>query len=214
MQKEDNNNKEWYTKNEILDLYPIGITTYKKRIKKLDNPQYSSSTRLNKSILGSSNSNYKCVREIHCSALECLFGNTRVPNNGCTDKVIKWVNNHYWDWFGDIVPGKSYPVELKGKMKYFFSQLKKDTKKDSALVLFYSIEKNTDDEYFHTHFLLKVESKNINRPYLMSKLELICEENNRKEERIYIEPYDYQKYGKRGSTYNMKNLQFGYEILK
>ena len=49
--------KEWFSKNEILELYPIGLSTYKKRIKKLSSPPYNSYSRiLNKSI---DNSNLK-----------------------------------------------------------------------------------------------------------------------------------------------------------
>jgi len=46
-----NRNKEWFNKKEILDVYPIGETTYKKRIKKLLDPTYSGSTRFVKKSL-------------------------------------------------------------------------------------------------------------------------------------------------------------------
>ena len=57
-----------------------------------------------------------------------LFGNVRVPSLNNTEKIQKWINNVKWDWFCNIVPTKTLPVELKGKMNYFFSQLKKNSK--------------------------------------------------------------------------------------
>ena len=205
--------KEWYNKNEILKLYPMGVTTYKKRIKKLNTPPYKDYTRiLSKSL---ENSNLKSVkyREIHNSILNDLFGNVRVPNLKNINKIIMWVNNNTWDWFGDIIPSKTYPSELIGKMNFVFSELKK-LNKECKVTLFYSIEKNTEDEYYHCHFLIKNDFCSLTKNKIMEILELVIEENTSKETRIYLKPYDYKNFGKDGSNYTLKDFQYGYKILK
>ena len=205
--------KEWYNKNEILELYPMGNTTYKKRIKKLSTPPYKDCTRiLSKSL---ENSNLKSVkyREIHKSILNDLFGNVRVPNLKNINKIIKWVNNNTWDWFCDIIPSKTYPSELIGKMNFVFSELKK-LNRECKVTLFYSIEKNTEDEYYHSHFLIKNELCRLSKNEIMEILELVAEKNTSKETRIFLEPYNYNNFGKRGSNYTLKDFLYGYEILK
>jgi hypothetical protein len=205
--------KEWYSKNEILELYPIGLSTYKKRIKKLNSPPYKSYSRiLNKSI---DNSNLKSIqyREIHKSILDELFGNVRVPNLKNTSKVIKWVNNNTWNWFGNIIPSKTNASELIGKMNYVFSELKK-LNKECKVTLYYSIEKNTEDEYYHSHFLIKNEFCTIPKNEIIEILELVAEKNTPKETRIYVKPYDYKNFGNDGSSYTLKDFKYGYEILK
>ena len=205
--------KEWFSKNEILELYPIGLSTYKKRIKKLSSPPYKSYSRiLNKSI---DNSNLKSVqyREIHKSILDELFGNIRLPNLKNTSKVIKWVNNNNWDWVCNIVPCKTYPYELECKMNFVFNELKK-LNKECKVTLYYSIEKNTEDEYYHSHFLIKNEFCSIPQNEIMKILELVAEKNTSKETRIYVKPYDYKNFGNDGSSYTLKDFKYGYEILK
>jgi hypothetical protein len=207
------NKKEWYNKVEILQIYPIGITTYKQRIKKLNTPQLSGYTRMARQILKESNLKMIEKREIHIEVLNELFGDVRVPDLKNISNVIKWVNNTKWDWFGDVIPSKSFPLELKGKMNYLFKQLKKKGG-INKLILFYSIEKNTKDNYFHSHFLIKDESCKLSKEVLLECLELISEKNTAKEKRIYLEPYDYKNHGTNGSNYTLKDFQYGYEILK
>ena len=205
--------KEWYNKNEILELYPMGVTTYKKRIKKLSTPPYKDYTRIATKRLENSNLKSVKYREIHKIILNDLFGNVRVPNLKNITKVIKWVNNNTWDWFGDIIPSKTYPSELIGKMNFVFSELKK-LNRDCKVTLFYSIEKNTEDEYYHSHFLIKNEFCSIPQNEIIEILELVAEENTSKETRIYLKPYDYKNFGKDGSNYTLKDFKYGYEILK
>lgn len=205
--------KEWYNKSEILQIYPIGITTYKQRIKKLDTPQLSGYTRMVRQSLKQSNLKMIEKREIHREVLNELFGDVRVPDLRNISHVIKWVNNTTWNWFGDVIPSKSFPLELKGKMNYLIKQLNKKTR-GSKVVLFYSIEKNTKDNYFHSHFLIKDDSRNLSKEVLLECLELISEKNTSKETRIYLEPYDYTNHGTNGSNYTLKDFKYGYEILK
>jgi len=205
--------KEWYNKNEILELYPMGVTTYKKRIKKLSTPSLKDYTRI--ATMSLENSNLKSVkyREIHKSILNELFGNIRLPNLKNTSKVIKWVNNNNWDWVCNIVPCKTYPYELECKMNFVFNELKK-LNKECKVTLYYSIEKNTEDEYYHSHFLIKNEFCSIPQNEIMKILELVAEKNTSKETRIYVKPYDYKNFGNDGSNYTLKYFKYGYEILK
>jgi hypothetical protein len=206
--------KEWFNKNDILEIYPIGITTYKSRIKRLSSPQYSRYTRFNSLKLENSNLDAIPIREIHRDILNELFGDTRRPNLSDTSKVVKWVNNCRWHWFGDIVPSKTLPNELKGKMKYLFKSLKNDGGKENNLVMFYSIEPNTDDSFFHCHFLIRDDLGVLKEKEITNRLELVCEPNTSTETRIYLKKYDYYNFGKRGSDYTLKRLEYGFEIMK
>ena len=62
--------KEWYNKKEILELYPLSLATYKKRIKNID----SSKTKFINSKSGSP------TRLIHQSILDELFRKRRRLN--------------------------------------------------------------------------------------------------------------------------------------
>ena len=205
--------KEWYEKKDILKIYPIGITTYKKRIRRLNPPQSIDYTRLVKRELPKSNLNHIQVREIHYSILDELFGNIRTPSQRNTKKVITWVNNTKWDWIGNIVPSKSYPLELKGKMEFLYTHLSKKIKTNSKIVLFYSIERNTQDEYYHAHFLIKEINCIIDKETIMNSLELIAEENSAIEKRIYLKNYDFENFGTSGAGYSIKELKYGFDIL-
>jgi hypothetical protein len=98
-------------------------------------------------------------------------------------------------------------------MNYVFSELKK-VNKECKVTLYYSIEKNTEDEYYHSHFLIKNELCSIPQNDIMEILELVAEKNTSKETRIYLKPYDYKSFGKDGSNYTLKDFKYGYEILK
>lgn len=210
---QQNDKKEWYNKEDILKIFPIGVTTYKQRIKKLNTPQLSGYTRMISKPLEDSNLKKIQVREIHSSVLNELFDKVRLPSINNIAGVMKWVNNTTWSWFGDIIPCKTYPLEIKGKMNYLFDRLKK-IDKECKIALFYSIEKNTEDDYFHCHFLIKVNSCELPKEVIIEQLELIAEQNTSKETRIYLKPYDYKNHGKNGSKYTLKDFQYGYEILK
>jgi len=212
-----NNNtftKEWLSKNEILNLYPIGLTTYKKRIKKLREKKYIKHTRLIRKELNYSNLKTTIERQIHYSVLNEIFGGVRTPSLTDIPKLNKWINLNKWDWFCNIIPSKSYPIELRKKMEYFFSQLKKNNLVSSKPILFYTIEKNSGDEYFHCHFLLKTGESNIDKPFIETLLKDICEQNNRLETRIWVKPYNYEVFHTRGSSYTAKDFSIDYDLLK
>jgi hypothetical protein len=194
--------KEWNTKKEILETYPISIATYKKRIKDID----PSKTKFIKSKSGSP------TRYIHHSVLDELFRKRRRLSPKEFDLTIRWVRNHYWNYFGDIVPGSSNVDDLIDKMRFIFNELKKLQMEKNQLTLFYAIEKNTEDKYYHAHFLIDCAKDMLVAEDIEDKLELICDPNSNKEGRIYIKEYDLS-YGKGGAIYNSKEKRFFYEVL-
>lgn len=194
--------KEWYNKNEILDLYPISSTTYKKRIKNID----SSKTKFTTSKTGSP------TRLIHHSILDELFRKRRRLSSKEFNQTIKWVRIHYWNYFGNIVPVSSSIDDLKFKMRFLFEELKKLKMEKNHLNLFYSIEKNTNDEYYHSHFLIDCAKDMLILGDIEDKLEIICEPNTKNESRIHLEEYDL-KFGKDGAIYSSKEERYFYEIL-
>ena len=193
---------EWYTKNEILKLYPISSSTYKQRIKNLE-PTHS------KFITSKSGSP---TRYIHHSVLDELFRKRRKLSSKEFEQTIKWVRNHYWNYFGDIVPGSSNVDDLIKKMRHLFDELKKLQMKKNQLTLFYAIEKNTKDKYYHAHFLIDCAKDMLIAEDIEDKLELICDPNSYKERRIYLKEYDLT-YEKGGAIYNSKEKRYFYEVL-
>ena len=136
MQYNNKTNKEWYTKNDILNEYPIGVSTYKKRIKILSDIKYSPYTKLIKKEFPNNN---LTERIIHYRLLDELFGTIRVPDKANSKKVFKWVKNNNWNWFCNIIPSHTNACELKWKMEYFFKQLKKKVSTENEIIFFYAI---------------------------------------------------------------------------
>ena len=195
-------NKQWYNKKEILELYPISTATYKKRIKNID----STKTKFITSKSGSP------TRYIHHSVLDELFRKRRRLSPKEFDLTIKWVRNHYWNYFGDIVPGSSNVDDLIDKMRFIFNELKNLQMEKNQLTLFYAIEKNPDDKYYHAHFLIDCAKDMLVIEDIEDKLELICDPNSYKEGRIYLKEYDLT-YEKGGAIYNSKEKRYFYELL-
>jgi hypothetical protein len=194
--------KEWNTKKDILKTYPISIATYKKRIKDID----PSKTKFITSKSGSP------TRYIHHSVLDELFRKRRRLSSKEFEQTIKWVRNHYWNYFGDIVPGSSNVDDLIKKMRYLFDELKKLQMEKNQLILFYAIEKNTEDKYYHAHFLVDCARDMLVAEDIEDKLELICDPNSYNEGRIYLKEYDLS-YDKAGAIYNSKEVRYFYEVL-
>jgi hypothetical protein len=194
--------KEWYNKKEILELYPISLATYKKRIKEID----PTKTKFTKSKVGSP------TRYIHHSLLDELFRKRRRLSSKEFEQTIRWVRNHYWNYFGDVVPGSSNIDDLIDKMRFIFNELKNLQMEKNQLTLFYAIEKNTEDKYYHAHFLIDCARDMLVAEDIEDKLELICDPNSYKEGRIYIKEYDL-KFDKGGAIYNSKEKRYFYELL-
>jgi hypothetical protein len=192
--------KEWYTKKDILKIYPFSTSTYKNRIKEI-NPFF---TKFIKSKTGSP------TRLIHHSVIDELFRERRRLSQREYNQTIKWVRIHYWNYFGDIVPVSSTIDDLKSKMRFLFEELKKLQMEKNQLNLFYAIEKNTNDEYYHAHFLIDCAKDMLEIDGITSILEIICDPNTNKESRIYLKEYDLG-YDKGGAIYNSKEVRYIYE---
>ena len=195
-------NEQWYNKKELLELYPISTATYKKRIKNID----PTKTKFITSKSGSP------TRYIHHSVLDELFRKRRRLSSKEFEQTIKWVRNHYWNYFGDIVPVSSNVDDLIDKMRFIFNELKNLQMEKNQLTLFYAIEKNTEDKYYHAHFLIDCARDMLVLGDIEDKLELICDPNSYKEGRIYIKEYDLT-YDKGGAIYNSKEKRYFYEVL-
>ena len=193
---------EWNTKNEILKLYPISIATYKKRIKNID----STKTKFITSKSGSP------TRLIHHSILDELFRKRRRLSSKEFDLTIKWVRNHYWNFIGNIVPVSSSIEDLKNKMRFLFEELKTLQMEKNQITLFYTIEKNPKDKYYHAHFLIDCAKDMLVLADIEDKLTIICEPNTINESRIHLEEYD-MKYEKDGAIYSSKEESYFYEVL-
>ena len=193
---------EWYNKKEILKVYPISSSTYKKRIKNID----SSKTKFITSKSGSP------TRLIHHSILDELFRKRRRLSTKEYKQTIKWVRNHYWTFIGNIVPVNSSIDDLKNKMRFLFDELKTLQMEKNQITLYFAIEKNPNDNYYHAHFLIDCARDMLNLGDFEDKLAIICEPNTINESRIHIEEYD-MKYDKGGAIYNSKEKRYFYEVL-
>jgi hypothetical protein len=194
--------KEWNTKKDILETYPISSATYKKRIKDID----PTKTKFIPYKSGSP------TRLIHHSILDELFRKRRRLSLKEFKQTIKWVRNHHWNYFGDVVPGSSNVEDIINNMRYFYNKLKELQMEKNQLTLFYAIEKNTEDKYYHAHFLIDCAKDMLVTEDIEDKLELICDPNTNKEKRIYIKEYDL-KFDKGGAIYNSKEKRYFYEVL-
>ena len=83
---------------------------------------------------------------------------------------------------------------------------------NNRLTLYYSIEKNPNDNYFHSHFLIDCTKDMIELTDINDKLTIICEPNTISESRIYLEEYNV-KSQKAGAIYSSKEQKFFYEVL-
>ncbi len=194
--------KEWYNKKEILELYPLSLATYKKRIKNID----SSKTKFINSKSGSP------TRLIHQSILDELFRKRRRLSSKEFNQTIKWVRNHYWNFIGNIVPVSSTIQDLKNKMRFLFDELKSLQMEKNQIILYYSIEKNSNDNFYHSHFLIDCARDMIEQNDIKDKLTIICEPNTLYESRIHLEEYNII-YDKDGAIYSSKEVRYFYEIL-
>jgi hypothetical protein len=194
--------KQWYTKKEILELYPISNSTYKTRLRNID----TSKTKFVPSVVGSPK------RLIHVSELDNLFRQRRRLSKRDYKQTIKWVRNHNWNYIGNIVPVSSSIDDLKHKIRFLFEELKIQQIENNRLTLFYTIEKNPNDNYYHAHFLINCEKDMIDQSEIINKLEIICEPNTTQFSRIHLETYD-NKYGKGGAFYSSKQIFYFHELL-
>ena len=179
----------WYTKKDVLEIFPITERTYFRKLKLIRDVEFNTKE----------NPHGKSTNLVHRNDLKRIFSVKRIPNN-LTDKEVrrKYIGTTNWGIIGNIVPVTSTVYELVKKMEFVFCELKKLDKK---LILFYSIEPNPKDKYFHAHFLMKT---NLSINVIKEFLSLICDNNTPYEKRIFIEKYNYIDYHFSGSFYSYK----------
>lgn len=193
-------NDEWYDIVKICSLYDLSNTICKQRLRK------------NKSIIkeGETLKSFKSRRGkrthlYHYSILNQIFGLRKKPNHLIIRNVrMNYIGTSKWDYIGFITPPRSSVTDLKYKMKYMLDQLVFMFGKKSGIKLFFSIEPNPNDKYYHCHFLIysKIKMKEIS--HLKSLLEIIAGDKNKYETPYIIREYDYFNYGYTGSFYSFK----------
>jgi hypothetical protein len=171
----------WYNKQDVLDIFPISERTYFRKLKVITTDIRTMTLK---------NRQGKNTTLIHYQDLKKLFPIKRIPTN-LNDKelVRKYIGTSHWDYVGNITPEKSKKSEIIGKMNFLYSELKKLDKK---IILFFHLEENTKDHFYHSHFLINTL---LNQQTINEKLNLICEN----EKGIDLQTYDYQTFHYRGS---------------
>jgi hypothetical protein len=205
-------NKSWYNKSDILKLYPIGLSTYKNRIRKLNTQEYQKYTKYETRVL----SNNRTIKErlIHSDILNELFGKIRIPSRNNVSNIIKWVRNGQWDWFGNIVPTKATIIENEAKSHFLFKKIVEKYGLKNQIIMFYSIELNKKEDFYHTHFLISFQKDNPPKSELIELIKLVCDDEIKNENRIYCEEYSWDKYFSAGASYSSKMTSYGIELLK
>jgi hypothetical protein len=181
---------EWYDKRDVISIFQITTRTYFRKLKKMS-PQVRTKKIKNPKGRDTTLIYYKDL-------LDCFELQRKPKNLNNPENLRKYVGISRWDYLGNIVPGKSTVDEVKAKMKFIYDQIRFMDKKSRV---FFSIEKNTNDDYFHSHFLLKTS---LDKKTISSIILLVCEDEIRNEKRYYIRNYDFEKYHFRGSFYSDK----------
>jgi hypothetical protein len=193
-------NKDWYNIKEIGALFQITNTICKKRL------------GLNKSLLtvGETLKLLKSKRGkkthlYHYSILNDIFGLRNKPKDIKKRSVrVNYIGTSKWDYIGFITPQRSTLMDLKHKVKYMYDQLILKYGKKSGIKLFYSIEPNPNDKYYHCHFLIYSKIKIEELSHLKQLLEIIGGDKTKDETPYIIRQYDYFNYGFIGSFYSFK----------
>jgi hypothetical protein len=176
----------WYTKKDVLNIFPITERTYFRKIKGINKDIRTKPLK---------NKKGKNTTLIYYQDLKKLFPLKRIPTN-LNDKelVRKYIGTSHWDYLGNITPEKTKKSEIIEKIKFLYSELKK---LDKNIILFYHLEENIKDNFYHSHFLMNTK---LDQQTIYDKLNLICENDKG----IDLQPYDYQTYHYRGSFYSNK----------
>jgi len=185
-----NSKLKWYNKKEILDIFLFTERTYFRKLKEI-----TSDIR----IKPFKNKKGKNTSLIHYQDIGKVFELKRTPNNlKNPEKLRNYVGTRQWDFMGNIVPSKSYKKEVIEKMRFFQSLVKS---KDNDFVLFINLEKNTQDNFFHCHFLIK---SNLTKQVIYNFLNVVCDDKIDYKRNIELIPYDSERYHFRGSMYSDK----------
>ncbi len=204
-------NKEqlWYNIKELTSLFGVSKTIINKRINKNQSLLIEDKTfRTIKSKQG------KQTNQYHYSILNEVFGVRNTPRH----IKIKLVRRNYigtstWDFIGTILPERSTINDLKHKMRFLFERLETKLGKRKGIKLVYSIEPNTEDKYYHGHFLIYSKTKSIDLSLLKNELEIIAGDKTKDRTPYLIKPYDYLNFGFSGSFYSFKDKSVFDEYL-
>jgi hypothetical protein len=185
---------EWYDKKDVLSIFHITTRTYFRKLKQMS-PHIRTKKMKNPKGRDTTLIYYKDL-------LDCFEYQRKPKGLSNPESLRKYVGSCRWDFMGNIVPGKSLVYELISKMYFLYDNLKK---LDKSTVVFFNIEKNTEDDFFHSHFLIRSSLKN---KEIKELLFLICENELNGEKRIDLKKYDFEKYQFRGSLYSDKFGKF------
>jgi hypothetical protein len=180
----------WYEKKDVLNIFPITERTYFRKLKAIDKDIRTKTLKNRKG---------KNTTLIHYQDLDKLFPVKRIPSNTNDKELVrKYIGTSHWNYIGNITPERTRKLEIIEKMKFLHSELKKLDKK---FILFYHLEENTKDKFYHSHFLFNTT---LDQNTINEKLNLICENDKG----IDLQPYDYHTYHFRGSFYSNKFGQY------
>lgn len=194
--------KIWLSIKDMINEYPLSERQIRRRLSNSTIPK--NKIREQKSRRGNPTKLY------HFSITDEILRKRRKLSENEKEKTIKWVNNHKWRMIGNIVPEGGDIRVNQSIIKEVFKDLKELVPK-SDLKLFYSVERNTEDKYHHTHFLIDYKTPGLTLMDIRNILERYVGKNTNKERRIDLKYYDY-RYGKGGSIYSGKRGMF-YELL-
>jgi hypothetical protein len=191
----------WFNIDELNSHFKISKTIIKKRIK--NNPNLLIQDKTIHSIKSKKG---KPTNYFHISILNDLLGTRNKPRNFKIKLARRtYIGTSTWDYIGTILPERSTINDLKNKMRFLLERLETKLGKRKGLKLFYSIEPNTEDKYYHCHFLIYSKTKSIDISLLKNELEIIAGDKTKDRTPYLIKPYDYMNFGFSGSFYSFKD---------
>lgn len=195
--------KIWLTVKDMTNEYPLSERQIRRRLSDATIPE--SKIKKHKSKRGFPTKKY------HYTITDSLLKKRRRLSKNEKDKTIRLVNNQCWRFIGNIVPeGANINVNISIIMQVFNELKELSQKRD--LKLFYSVESNPNDSFYHTHFLINSDSSQLTLREVRVILEKYIPKNTYKERRIDLKKYE-SRYGKGGSVYTSKRNLFS-ELLE
>jgi hypothetical protein len=183
----------WYDKKDVLNIFPFTERTYFRKLSSLDPTIRTKNQK---------NSQGKPTTLVHFKDLKKVFGNYRKPNRVNDPEVKrKYIGTKEWDIIGNIVPENETTENLIQSMRFIKEVIEKKITPLTTDWFFYSIEKNSKDDYFHSHFLIKTKLK---VSQLENIFDLICEIDLGGKNRMWIRKYNYHQHHYSGSFYSFK----------
>jgi hypothetical protein len=204
-------NKEqiWYNINELNTLLGLSKTIIKKRFK-----ENSHLLIQNKTVNSIKSKKGKQTNLFHLSILNDVFGTRNKPlfiSN--TEIRRKYIGTSKWDFIGTILPERASIRDIQYKMRYFNDQIRLKFGKKTGVKLFYSIEPNPNDKYFHCHFLLNSKTKINELSFIHEQLNIIGGDKTKDRTPVLLKEYDFTNHGFSGSFYSFKDKSVFDELL-